>query len=793
MNAARMTALVVLILGLASAALAVNINEIRVDMPSTDNDEYVELAGYPGEPLDGLWYLVIGDLGAAPRCGGIECVVDLAGLTILGDGLLVIGDSATSGLHTFVYDVEADLDFENSDNVTHLIVEGFYGAIDDDVDADEDCVIDPGPPWLQIIDSVALYEGTIVDCLGTDECMYSTTVVGPDGSYVPGHIYLCPESWRIGDFTLGVDDTPGDPNICLVVEPDPFATIPGSDFYGTFVRFGFGVIPPLPADFFGPGSDPFEGQVALEGDPFDPPTMGDTSTLEQRDDHPLDPGDPVGSIGEVQVEIVALDLKSIEPIIVSYDGGMWTEEWDMDVTLSATPAPAGGASATKEHANGGTFTSIFYVQPYFLFTRVSDGMQVYLDTGDQGMPPLEFSIANAPWVHAIGESLDIIAPSDGWFVPGVWELTPGDPSSQSPQRMFAEEFSGAARHTIFPARPIPAPDPHATIPGSEPDGTYVEFGVGDIPPIPADFFGPGSDPFVGQIALDGEPLDEIIYGDASTLVQRSANPLYPGEPPGSSSTVELEIVALDLVSILPITVTYDGGVWMEEWDVQVTLSETAVPPPGNLMAIKTHANGGTFTTDFFVQPLFVFTLTTGPEIRYLDTGQMGMPPLEFSALDGFWVHSVDPALQIIAPSDGWFVPGVEEVIPGDPASQEARRMHANELTGAARHTVFPARHDLSSTPSAILSGLTVKHYPNPFNPQMRIDFGMPREGALTIAVYNLRGELVRILLDEVVTAGPGHVVWDGTDSGGQVAAAGVYFYVAEAFGASTVGKVAFVK
>lgn len=209
------TALMVLV---ATTAFGATINEIRIDMPGADNDEYVELAGQPGESLDGLTYVVIGD-NSTNHCGNIENATDLTGVQIQADGLLSIGDAGTSGSHTFTYDVELDLNFENSDNVTHMIVSGFTGAINDDVDADDDCQMD-NTPWASVVDMVALWEGTVVDCAGFDECTYGSVIVGPDGNFVPGHIYLCPQGWMIGGFTLGTDDTPGEPNGCGVpVEP----------------------------------------------------------------------------------------------------------------------------------------------------------------------------------------------------------------------------------------------------------------------------------------------------------------------------------------------------------------------------------------------------------------------------------------------------------------------------------------------------------------------------------------------------------------------------------------------
>ena len=84
-------------------------------------------------------------------------------------------------------------------------------------------------------------------------------------------------------------------------------------------------------------------------------------------------------------------------------------------------------------------------------------------------------------------------------------------------------------------------------------------------------------------------------------------------------------------------------------------------------------------------------------------------------------------------------------------------------------------------------------YPNPFNPVTRIEYNMPRTGHLGIKVYNLRGELVRTLVDEQREAGPGFVVWDGKNAGGAAQASGVYFYEARTADDVAVGKMTLMK
>lgn len=64
--------------------------------------------------------------------------------------------------------------------------------------------------------------------------------------------------------------------------------------------------------------------------------------------------------------------------------------------------------------------------------------------------------------------------------------------------------------------------------------------------------------------------------------------------------------------------------------------------------------------------------------------------------------------------------------------------------------------------------------PNPFNPMVNIRYSVPRAGLLVLQAFDLRGRLVRTLVDEVRDAGPGSVVWHGDDDSGRALASGVY-------------------
>jgi len=222
-----MRALLFFLLLLTSGVIhAASINEVRIDQTSNDDDEYVELLGLDGESLNNLTYIVIGD-GSAGDSGIIESVSSLSGNSIGSDGLFLIAESSFS-IGGVLPDLIATLNFENSDNVTHLLVSGFSGANGDDLDSDDDGILDTAP-WASIVDSLALIEN---EPGVAGEHVYSDNRVGPDGSFVPGHIYRCADGFNIGIFdpsATNAVDTPAAPNPCPILINEIRTDQPSSD------------------------------------------------------------------------------------------------------------------------------------------------------------------------------------------------------------------------------------------------------------------------------------------------------------------------------------------------------------------------------------------------------------------------------------------------------------------------------------------------------------------------------------------------------------------------------------
>jgi len=92
-----------------------------------------------------------------------------------------------------------------------------------------------------------------------------------------------------------------------------------------------------------------------------------------------------------------------------------------------------------------------------------------------------------------------------------------------------------------------------------------------------------------------------------------------------------------------------------------------------------------------------------------------------------------------------------------------------------------------------LTNALIGNYPNPFNPETVINFSLASDAAVSLHIYNVKGQLVRSLVNEVYKAGAHSVVWNGCDEDGREVGSGVYFYRMSAGGYVAVRKMVLLK
>ena len=86
-----------------------------------------------------------------------------------------------------------------------------------------------------------------------------------------------------------------------------------------------------------------------------------------------------------------------------------------------------------------------------------------------------------------------------------------------------------------------------------------------------------------------------------------------------------------------------------------------------------------------------------------------------------------------------------------------------------------------------------QNYPNPFNPQTTIQFALPKESPVELAVFDILGRKVRGLISGSLPAGDHSIVWDGLDDKGKHASSGIYFYQLRAGTLTQTKKMALLK
>ncbi len=79
-----------------------------------------------------------------------------------------------------------------------------------------------------------------------------------------------------------------------------------------------------------------------------------------------------------------------------------------------------------------------------------------------------------------------------------------------------------------------------------------------------------------------------------------------------------------------------------------------------------------------------------------------------------------------------------------------------------------------------VSKFNLNNFPNPFNPETMIKFSLKTPEKILIEVYNIRGEIVRTLVNAELEADFHEVLWNGKDNDGKRVSSGVYFYKMEA-------------
>ena len=99
-----------------------------------------------------------------------------------------------------------------------------------------------------------------------------------------------------------------------------------------------------------------------------------------------------------------------------------------------------------------------------------------------------------------------------------------------------------------------------------------------------------------------------------------------------------------------------------------------------------------------------------------------------------------------------------------------------QMAGEGRLSLSMATSVAESVPGLPADFRLLPNYPNPFNAQTNILYEVAQATRIELSVYNLVGQHVKKLVDQLQTPATYRAVWDGTDATGRSVGSGMYLY-----------------
>jgi len=207
---------------------------------------------------------------------------------------------------------------------------------------------------------------------------------------------------------------------------------------------------------------------------------------------------------------------------------------------------------------------------------------------------------------------------------------------------------------------------------------------------------------------------------------------------------------------------YDG--WLKQPEICISISDDNGATWSDIRYINANP------LDNVVDPDNYYDNNYAPEFE-------GMMPVNLSLGDKLEILSNEPGnyhakLNFVFMDDGDYGSAAGQTTGGGSLTNSALRYAAIDLE-FQEVWIGPASINEETIPQV---DFQLSNYPNPFNPETTISYNMIEDGNVSIDIFNVKGQKVRTLINEHVTAGDHSLVWNGTNNNEQKVSSGIYFY-----------------
>ncbi len=301
---------------------------------------------------------------------------------------------------------------------------------------------------------------------------------------------------------------------------------------------------------------------------------------------------------------------------------------------------------------------------------------------------------------------------------------------------------------------------------------------------------------------------KVVVGDSTTYeVGMFANTgfsapctlsIESGLPSGATFHFDPEVILPDSTSILTIITTGSTPAEMYE------------------LIIKGVVNPKQWDTTTAILMVQDFTISAAPDTQYVTQGEAVGYEVKLNSLFGFDEPCTLFVSDLPAPPDS----GVFDEVVFTPTDSTTLNVYTTAETDTGWYTLtitaqrMPGAKpnglehsiqvvlkveepgdagDWTDNPNAPKSFALFQNQPNPFNPETKISYYLPRACQVKLTIYNVLGQRVKTLFDGHQDAGTQTLLWDGRSDDGVQLSSGIYFYRLQADNFHQTKKMTLVK